>query len=51
MGEFSAELLLWVVLVQQLDVCEGEVAVLAFTLALPLAVDIDLGHRHLVANL
>lgn len=47
----SAELVLGVVLVQQFDVCEGKVAALAFTFALPLAVDVDFGHLHHVAHL
>lgn len=47
----SAEFVLGVVLVQQFDVCEGEVAVLAFTFALPLAVHVYFGHHHHVAHL
>ena len=44
-------LLLRVLLVQQSDVCEGEVTSLAFTLPLPLAVHVDLGHLHHVSHL
>lgn len=47
----SAEFVLGVVLVQQFDVCEGEVATLAFTFALPLAVHVYFGHLHHVAHL
>lgn len=47
----SAELVLGVVLVQQFDVREGEVAALAFTFAFPLAVHVDFGHLHHVAHL
>lgn len=38
-------------LVQQFDVCEGEVTTFAFTFALPLAVHIYFGHLHSVAHL
>lgn len=47
----SAEFVLGVVLVQQFDVCEGEVASLPFTFALPLAVHVYFGHLHHVAHL
>lgn len=47
----SAELVLGVVLVQQFDVREGEVAALAVTFALPLAVHVYFGHLHHVAHL
>lgn len=47
----SAEFVLGVVLVQQFDMCKGEVATLAFTFALPLAVHVYFGHLHHVAHL
>lgn len=49
----SAEFVLrvGVVLVDQFDVREGEVAPLAFAFALPLAVDVDFGHLHHIAHL
>lgn len=47
----SAEFVLGVVLVQQFDVCEGEVATLAFTFTLPLAVHVYFGHLHNVVHL
>lgn len=47
----SAEFVLGVVLVQQFDVREGEVAALAVTFALPLAVHVYFGHLHHVAHL
>lgn len=50
-GPLSAELVLGVVLVQQFDVCEWEVAPFAFTFALPLPVHVDFGHLHHVAHL
>lgn len=50
-GPLSAELVLGVVLVQQFDVCEGEVATFAFTFTLPLAVHVYFGHLHHVAHL
>lgn len=50
-GPLSAELVLGVVLVQQFDVCEGEVATFAFTFTLPLAIHVYFGHLHPVAHL
>ena len=47
----SAHVVLGVIMVQQLNMCEGEVASFALALALPLAVHIDLCHLHHVAHL
>lgn len=47
----SAQFVLGAVLVQQFDVRERKVAMLAFTFALPLAVHVDFGHLHHVAHL
>lgn len=44
-------LVVWVVLLQQADVGEGEVALFPFALPLPLAVHIDLGHLYHVPHL
>ncbi|MEQ2157853.1 hypothetical protein GOODEAATRI_006102 [Goodea atripinnis] len=47
----SAQFILGVVLVQQFDVRERKVAMLAFTFALPLAAHVYFGHLHHVAHL
>lgn len=50
-GPLSAELVLRVMVVQQFDVCEREVAPLSFAFPLPLTIDVDFGHLHHVAYL
>lgn len=51
MGVCFSALVVGVVLFQQSNVGEGEVASFALTLALPLAVHVDLGHFYRVAHL
>ena len=47
----ASAFVLRLLLVEQADVCEGEMAFLALALSLPLAVHVDFRHRHHVAHL
>lgn len=51
MGVCFSALVVGLLLFQQSNVSEGEVASFALTLTLPLAVHVDLGHFYRVAHL